>query len=433
MSDPTPDPPKSRFPWRRVFSQSATALFLIGSNRRLRFANAAWEQATGEAFAKCRGVRLPRLPQQRTLSGVLAPPVEVWLGKPATVRRALPGATTGPPWWDMAFTPLLDSRGGVSAVLGKLELLRPQPTVSAGSIPMQTAVERQALAQTFSLSRIVGTSLALQKVLSQVRAAAIGEMPVWIIGEPGTGKETVARVIHHNGPRRERSFLALHGGALEPYFIEAMLFGKGGLSSQPVVGTLYLTSPEKLPADLRRRVLQWVESARGPRLICSSAHPADRAVQSKHLEIEFVARYCAMELHLPPLRERLEDLPQIVSQISDIAVSADLSAIFQQYHWPGNLRELRWVLGGLDAHEPKREQLPRYLQERALFLDRPPVRRTPPPSLDEALARIERAMIQQAMFTCQNNIKLAAQRLGIPRTRLRRRLDELQPPPPEQP
>ena len=261
MADP-PDPPVPRFAWRTLFRRSRTAVFVVSGNRRLRYANPAWEKLTGESFAKLRGMRVSARKSAMALGNALAPPPEVWAGREAHVRHAAPDATLGPPWWDLTFLPLMgDGDGRVLGVVGLLSVVgavKPLPRVR---MPAEVAAERAAHAGRFTFDLLAGASAVSQRMTSQARAAAIGEVPVWVIGEPGSGKETLARVIHHNSPRRERAFVALTCGGVQPYLIEGMLFGKGGLANGPHAGTLYLKHPAELVRPLQDRILAWCESA----------------------------------------------------------------------------------------------------------------------------------------------------------------------------
>src|SRR5436190_193244 len=91
-----------------------------------------------------------------------------------------------------------------------------------------------------------GSSPASRRLLGQLRHAANSSAPVWLVGEPGSGKETAARVIHHAGPRRNSGFVGLDCAGLQPYLVESLLFGHGGVLGAPV-GTLYLKDPVTLP------------------------------------------------------------------------------------------------------------------------------------------------------------------------------------------
>lgn len=415
----------SRFAWRTLFARSRSAVFVVGGDRRLRYANPAWEALTATRFAPLRGMRISSRKSAADLSNTLAPPPEAWAGHLARVRRAAPGRSDGPPWWDLTFIPLLgDGDGRVLAVVGLLEVVGPVPTVPRVKVPEALAAVRAAHADFYSFDRLAGPSSVTERLVSQVRAAAVGEMPVWITGEPGTGKETIARVIHHNGPRRERAFVGLVCGGLQPYLIDGLLFGKGGAAGGRVVGTLYLKNPHDLPAATQDRILHWCDSAAGPRLVCGSASPAAELVAAGKLARPFHTRFSAFEIAVPPLRNRLEDLPRLFDRLKCPTPSAEVLAMLRAYSWPGNLRELAEVVPKADGGPLLKDHLPRVIRERHLIAALPP---PPPPlpKLDDILSAVEKRLILVALAEAGGNQSVAAERLGVFRQRLARRMAAL--------
>lgn len=416
-------PSSSRFAWRTLFARSRSALFVVGGDRRLRYANPAWEVLTGTAFAPLRGMRISPRKSATDLSNSLAPTPEAWAGQLSRVRRATPGRTDGPPWWDLTFIPLLgDGDGRVLAVVGLLEVVGEAKPLPRVKVPESLAAVRAAHAGFYTFDRLAGPSAVTERLVSQVRAAAVGEMPVWITGEPGTGKETIARVIHHNGPRRERAFVGLACGGLQPYLIDGLLFGKGGAAGGRVVGTLYLKNPHELAPATQEKILHWCDSATGPRLICGASSPAADLFAAGKLARPFHTRYSAFDLTVPPLRSRLDDLPRLFDRHGVPAPSAEVLAMLRAHSWPGNLRELAAVLATPDGGPLQKEHLPRVIRERHLIATLPP----PPPvrALDDLLAAVEKRLIAVALVEANGNQTLAAERLGIPRGRLVRRMAE---------
>lgn len=415
-------PPPSRFAWRTLFARSRTAVFVVGGDRKLRYANPAWEQLTGKTLSVVRGSKFSAV---RKSASPLAPPPEVWAGQFARVRRAAPGRTDGPPWWDLTFVPLLgDGDHRVLAVVGTLTVVGVAPSLPRVKVPEQLAALRATHADFYTFDRLGGPSPTSERLVSQVRAAAIGEMPVWLTGEAGTGKETVARTIHHNGPRRERAFVGLVCGGLQPYLIDGLLFGKGGAAGGRVVGTLYLKNPHELPPAAQAKVLAWCDGAAGPRLICGATTPAAELVAGGKLARPFHTRFAAFEITVPPLRTRLDDLPRLVDLLGGPRPSADVLTMLKAYTWPGNLRELADVLAKADGGPLTKDRLPRVIRERHLIASLPPAP-PPPPKLDDVLAEVERRLIVIALAEADGNQTLAADRLGVPRGRLVRRMAAL--------
>ncbi len=422
MSSPT----QSRFAWRTLFARSRSAVFVVGGDRRLRFGNAAWEEATATPFAPIRGMRISPRQSASDLSNTLAPPPEVWAGQLARVRRAAPGHTDGPPWWDLTFLPLLgDGDTRVLAVVGVLTVVGVAPSLPRVKVPEALAAVRAAHAEFYTLDRLTGPSPASERLLSQVRAAAIGEMPVWVTGEPGTGKETVARVIHHNGPRRERAFVGLVCGGLQPYLIDGLLFGKGGAAGGRVVGTLYLKNPHLLPAATQDKILNWCDSAAGPRLVSGATAAAGELVTAGRLARPFHTRYAAFDITVPPLRTRLDDLPKLCERAGLPRPAADVLAMLRAHSWPGNLRELADVLAKADGGPLTKEHLPRVIRERHLIATHALAAPPPMPKMDDILTAVEKRLIETALAETGGLLGEAAERLGVFRQRLARRMAAL--------
>jgi hypothetical protein len=412
-------PPPSRFAWRTLFGRSRTAVFVIGGDRKLRYANPAWEGLTGKPLSAVRGSKFSAV---RKSASPLAPPPEVWAGQLARVRRAAPGDDHGPPWWDLTFVPLLgDGDHRVLAVVGTLAVVGVAPGLPKVRVPERLAALRATHADYYTFDRLTGPSAAAERLVSQVRAATIGEVPVWLTGEAGSGKETIARTIHHNGPRRERAFVGLACGGLQPYLIDGLLFGKGGAAGGRVVGTLYLKNPHELTPATQEKVLAWCDSAAGPRLICGANTPAVELVSGGKLARPFHTRYAVFDITVPPLRTRLDDLPRLIDLLGVPRPPADLLGMLKAYSWPGNLRELADVLATADGGPLTKDRLPRVIRERHLIASLPPAP-PPPPKLDDVLAEVEKRLIGVALTEAEGNQTLAAERLGIPRGRLVRRM-----------
>ncbi len=414
----------ARVSWRQYFGRSSTALFVISSTRRLRYANPAWEALVGEPWAKYRGVKVSSRATD-SIPGSLAPPAEVWHGNSATVRRAIPGQSHGPPWWDIQFVPLSGASAEVPlGVLGLIKLVAPAIALPKRALPERLAQARAELSKLYSFAKLEGPSLCTKRLAAQVQAAALSELPVWLIGEAGVGKSTVARIIHHNGLRRERTFLAISGGALPANHLEGMLFGKGGIASSKAVGTLFLRYPERLPTTLQARLWAWVDSASGPRLVCASTTPALPHVATLDLHPEFCTRGSALEISLPALRERSNDWPTLLAHCYSGTVSPEALELLRRHSWPGNIRELKQVLHNVPATEVQREHLPYALQE----LSHVPLQQARTlPKLGDLLAQAERNIARLALHRAGGNRQVAATQLGITTTRLKKLLDPTEP------
>lgn len=357
------------------------------------------------------------------LSQTLAPPPEVWRGQSTRVRRALPSQEHGPPWWDIGFVPLMESADRVKAVLVTLKQTNGEAGKSR-SLPANLATVKQHHADAFTFDLFDTTIPKSQHCVAQARLAAKLSIPLWIMGEPGLGKETLARVIHHNGSSRERAFVSLDCAGLQPYLVEGLFFGKGGLLRSGQVGTLYLKQPQSLARDLQDRLTKLLLQPRSalPRLICGST--ASPVIES--LMPIFESHFSTLRIELVPLRDRLSDLPRLIDRIvADVRLTDNALSLLRAYAWPGNLRELSSVLraasiqarGAIIYHK----HLPKVLREAYLIETMPPRTKPRTWTLDSVLAEVERRLIEDAMAKTNQSQTDAAKLLGVPRARLWRK------------
>jgi DNA-binding NtrC family response regulator len=228
------------------------------------------------------------------------------------------------------------------------------------------------------LGVLVGTSPAMQDVMRQVEMAAPSTASVLITGETGSGKEMVARSIHMLSPRAERPFVAINCSAIPESLMESEIFGheKGaftGAAERRIGcfeladgGTLLLDEIGEMPAQTQAKLLRVLEDRKVRRLGSKVETPVDvrvlaatnknpeEAVADGHLRQDLYFRLNVFHIHLPPMREHKEDLPQLVEHLlTDISakhhkkvtgVGSDVMDLFKSYPWPGNVRELRNVL-----------------------------------------------------------------------------------------
>jgi DNA-binding NtrC family response regulator len=293
--------------------------------------------------------------------------------------------------------------------------------------------------QHYSFELLPTASLHAERFLAQVRQAATNDAPVWLFGESGSGKETAARIIHAEGPRRERSFLRLDCRGIQPYLMEGILFGKGGLAATGHVGTLFLKEPSLLPRDLQSRIADWVLNSLSsrPRLISADSQPAMEYVRTGKLIPTFHTQLSVVELRAIPLRDRPDDLCAIVDRIvhrlsltngTKQTLSEAVVPVLRAYPWPGNIRELATVLCDAWAtNDPfiGPEHLPRTIRERHLIAEHPKVEEPSPMRLDEVLEAVEKRLIERALAQANQSVGTAAEALGIPRARLGRRIEVL--------
>ncbi len=223
---------------------------------------------------------------------------------------------------------------------------------------------------------MVGGSLAMRELFGLLARVAPTELTVMVTGETGTGKELVSRAVHNRSKRSKKPFVVFDCGAVSESLVESELFGHergaftGAVASRPGVfelshkGTVFLDEIGELPIELQPKLLRVLEQREVRRVGSGQLRQVDVrviAATNRNLRDEVAAgrfredlyyRLAVVELALPPMRQRLEDIPLLVHHILRHCshntgvqdVSEEVMAIFESYHWPGNVRELRNVV-----------------------------------------------------------------------------------------
>lgn len=320
---------------------------------------------------------------------------------------------------------------------------------------------RQVLDQRFSFDRLIGKSAAMQELFRLIEKVATTSASILITGESGTGKELVARSIHHNSLCPEAPFVAVNCGAIPENLLESELFGhtkgaftgavvdKKGLFEVAQGGTLFLDEIGELPQPMQVKLLRALQEKQirrvgatsdqsvNVRIVAATNTLLEQAVASGLFRSDLYYRLNVIHLHIPPLRERKEDLPLLVQSFCanlaphrEVQVSAGLMRRFLDYDWPGNVRELENVV------------------ERCLILEESAVltESTLPPqfnnglpcgavavcqipeeglALESYLAEVEKKILLQALERCNGVRKHAAKLLKLSFRSLRYRLDKL--------
>ncbi|MFO0937395.1 MAG: sigma 54-interacting transcriptional regulator [Gemmataceae bacterium] len=405
----------------------------MSSSNRIRFVNTAWETLTKVPATEAVGHACLRRGPTTDLFRALAPTAEASAGRIATVRRAVPPKSLGPPWWDVTFVPLLTAEG-IGGYLGLIAVVPVDSPSTKASVPAEAGAVREAHSRAFSIDLVSGQGPNAERFTNQIRHAAQSTAPVWLIGEAGSGKETVARVIHHTGPYRNRAFFGVDCAGIPWFQLETTLFGRGSLGESERLGTLYLKNPAALPRDSQRFLTSWLAGpGKSVRLVSGSSESASTAVASGRLVPEFQSHFSLLEIPVPALRERKSELPRIVERIltrcpaikdQPASITNEAMDVLLHYTWPGNLRELNDVLFAAakdGAITP--ERLPRVLREKSTLASHPPARNEPGPVLDDVLADVEKRLLAVALEKTNGNATKAAEWLGIARTRFLRRAE----------
>jgi DNA-binding NtrC family response regulator len=434
----------SEFHWQAIFESVSDPLFVLSPARRILYVNRAWEKATGWSAAKASGMVCARRSLEskgpiRELGRALYPPRGVLQGKPGHARRLAPQAAPVQVWWDIDFSPF-HAGGVLLGVIGRIHPLAAGPEGAVQGLTEKLAALRERMTQRFKIDLLTELSPRNRRLSDQARSAARIKAPVLIVGEPGSGKQWLARAIHYESAFRDQTFVRVNCG-LHNAILSEMIFGDRGLLTRAEIGTVYVDQPHTLPRDLQARLADYVAKARemGPRLMAGCASDPLVEVRSGRFADELFGALGILMLTIPPLRERRGELASLIAVFLDRAemrngkpgfgVSAESLEILQSYTWPNNLRELYSVLAaaqtraGEKAIEP--EDLPaairlaERLQEAA---EVEPERNLP---LDQVLEQVERRLIVLALRRFQGNRSKAAEWLQVWRPRLIRRIEAL--------
>jgi two-component system response regulator PilR (NtrC family) len=329
---------------------------------------------------------------------------------------------------------------------------------------------RQQLEERYRVEGIVGSHYRMQEVFDQLHKVSSSNSTVLIIGESGTGKELIARAIHRHGPRRDRTFVAVSCAAIPETLIESELFGyeKGaftgamnrrqGLFEAADKSTLFLDEIGELNVNMQSKVLRAFQEREirrvgshesikvDARIIAATNKNLDEEVGKGAFREDLYYRLNVVTLHLPPLRERSTDIPQLaeyfVKRVCDEAgrppmpVTTEAMRLLLQYHWPGNVRQLEAVLQRAvllsDGQKIDYTDLPIEVRFSTL-----PSREPDSAAADEGrrfvlpqggidLEAVEREFILQAMEQSGWVIAKAAKLLGLTYRTLQYRLEKFQ-------
>lgn len=418
--------------WPALFRFSREPIFILNQHRRIVFANAAFEVLTKVNLADMRGLTCTRRETGREraeLSKTLAPPDEVLEGTTTCVRRPEPGADSGPPWYDIDFLPLLGDDGFIG-LIGRIRPISAAAASGRHAVSEDLASLRKHEVDRFSMSLWEGRAPESQRIVNQIRIVATSGSPAAIIGEPGTGKHTLARTVHAIGPHREMPCVCLDAEGLPAIAIRAILTGSTGLNLADRIGLIYLHNPASLPRDLQSDVAELI----GDRLQFIVGYSSDPHidVQTGKLAEQLWATTSIIVMELQPLRKRASDLTNLVETLMRRAAdggtppvwSAEALDLARSYTWPGNLDEMSDLADELVARCASRTVLPSDLPM-AMRQPTEATRKVALPPLDRLLERVEARMIRWALDRAKGNKSKAAELLGVWRPRLLRRIESL--------
>jgi transcriptional regulator with PAS, ATPase and Fis domain len=314
---------------------------------------------------------------------------------------------------------------------------------------------QEQLEKRFSFGSIIGKSKVMQEVFELIRVVADSDANVLVQGESGTGKELVASAVHFNSSRRARPYIRVSCASLPESLLESELFGyeRGaftGASERRIGrfeaasgGTLFLDEIGELPLSFQVKLLRVLQERQIERLgsqrpihvdvrfVSASLRPLEEEIADSLFREDLFFRINTVTVHLPPLRERREDVPILAAAFlsefgrdrgkSIEGFSDEVLEVFDAYRWPGNVRELRNVVerAALFCKRPKiaLEDLPAGLVTAGRAVPhRAPAAHTL--TLQEAVERAEIETIRAALAATEGRRSEAAHLLGVSRKTL---------------
>jgi DNA-binding NtrC family response regulator len=335
----------------------------------------------------------------------------------------------------------------------------------------ENAYLRAQLEELYRFEGLIGKSPAMKRLFQLLETVAPTSSTILLSGETGTGKEVVARAIHHNSPRRSHRFVALNCSAIPESLLEAELFGhvrgaftgavgnRQGRLEQAHKGTLFLDEVGTMSAGLQMKLLRVLQEREFERVGDSHTFKVDvrvtaatngdltRMVAEGQFREDLYYRLNVIPIHLPPLRDRKEDIPLLVQHFlakytapktdggqarPALTVSQDAMRRLMSYHWPGNVRQLENAVERAVAFSAGRMQIDiADLPPELVSVDAPAM--SAPVSLPENgvdlvafMSHIERELIQRSLERTGGNKGQAARLLNLKRTTLVEKLKRLQ-------
>lgn len=346
---------------------------------------------------------------------------------------------------------------------GALAAFRPATYLRKMSGKLRRHDKRRGFMAKYTFADLIGDSESMRKLRDRAQRFAKVDANIFIQGESGTGKELLAHAIHVAGPRSAEPFVAVNCAALPDTLLESELFGyeegaftgaskggKEGLFLLADKGTIFLDEIADISPQMQVRLLRVLESQEilqvggsrvipiSVRILSSSWKDLARETRHGRFRADLYYRLNTLNLTLPPLRHRIEDLPVLCDfllrnqDLTGDLISAEGMAMLQTYHWPGNVRELdtfihRYALLA-DGTGPDDALLADLLQELADSSGAEPENTAGPEPLPAGIPlkalteRFEKQVIKQILAKTGQNKKLAAQELGISENTLWRKM-----------
>ena len=330
-----------------------------------------------------------------------------------------------------------------------------------GRLQLENIALREEVLREYEDGRIIGQSESIRKVLQQAKNIAKSPTNVLIYGETGTGKELLAKTVHYQSPRKDKSFVAVNCTAIPENLVETELFGiESGVATgvkkhigyfeQADGGTLFIDEIGDMPLSSQAKILRVLQERSfrrvggnkeieiDVRVVVATNKNLEHEMREGNFREDLYFRLSVLELHLPPLRNRRDDIPLLVSHfVKKIGEKLETKIkgfskgalrLLTEYDWQGNVRELeneveRAIALAGEGAVIQREDLSPKIYEKSPNIELPNALNAE--TLRGAVDQLESHLIQEALEKYRWNESEVARRLGISRLGLQKKLDRL--------
>lgn len=442
------------FPWAHLVAESVTPLFLLDAKRRLVLFNQGCREQTGWSFddlpqQPCDYVTQADPRSAEAVLAVCAPPAEVLQGAAVEVPAFIPHRTEAPTPGRVRFLPLLDHEQQVVQILG--QFLKPDETATspvpspAQLLHAELAALRYEIRSRYGQDSVIAHSAPMRRVLSQLSAARHAATCVLFVGEFGTGREHLARVLHQQGPHARLAFVPVDCRRTISSDLKRLIkqVRDDHLELEALrTGTLFLRDISAAPRDVQERIAEWLHAkpgAKAPRVMAADSVSLKELVEQDQFHQDLYYQLTVQVMEVPRLADRPDDILPLAQYFlleqnrgADRQLTGfDAEAVeaLRRYRWPSNVAELKSVVetAGSGSAGP----LVTAADFPLAFRSGQDAQRFGPASmpvvrpLETVLEDVEREQIQAALQASRQNLTKAAEMLGLSRPKLYRRLEAL--------
>ena len=444
----------------KIFGSSLSGIFVTNSNSTVIYANPAYINATGLALEDIIGKNVSDLGKSGMLNPLITPFILETHESLTTLQKLGTGKfaiISGSPVYDSGGEPILIITC-VNVITGIMKADFPDQFYDPANLKLNINKRKKE----HSID-IIAESQVMKTILQEAIKIARYNVTVLLLGDSGVGKEVIASIIHASSIRNNEKFIKINCSTISPSLLESELFGyepgaftgalskgKAGLFEVAGKGTLLLDEIGDMPIDLQAKLLRVLQNhefyrvggvepiTSHARIIASTNRDLEKMVEQGKFREDLFYRLNVISIHIPPLRERKEDIRPLLLHFLYIfnkkygtnkQFSEELIEVLENYHWPGNIRELQNVVERLIVL-----CIEEYLQPGHLYskyrLGKPTssssedaiqVNKLIP--LKDAVNEVENLLVKKAMSICKSTRK-AAELLGVSQSTIMRKLKE---------